>query len=98
MIASFTATKLWPNIENVRQEAYLNNGIFCHYEIRKDALYGKPAETPVYIVNIERYHKSLLRIIFQFPRLHFHLYGHVPDLKYPKLRNYLREHFPEEFL
>jgi hypothetical protein len=39
-----------------------------------------------------------VRLIFQFPHLHFHLYGHALSIKHPKLRAYLQYHYPEHFI
>ena len=97
MIVSFTSTSYWASYSALAQEATQRNCIFLSVP-RKERLLGLPSGTPIYLVNVDRYHESAVRIIFQFPHLHFHLYGHALSIKHPKLRAYLQNHYPEHFI
>lgn len=97
MIASFTSTPYWYQYSALEQEVTQRNCIFLRVP-RKEPLLGLPTGTPIYLVNIDRYHESAVRLIFQFPHLHFHLYGHALSIKHPKLRAYLQNHYPEHFI
>ena len=97
MITSFTSTQYWYQYSALEQEVTQRNCIFLRVP-RKERLLGLPTGTPIYLVNIDRYHESAVRLIFQFPHLHFHLYGHALSIKHPKLRAYLQFHYPEHFI
>ena len=97
MIASFTSTPYWYQYSALEQEVTQRNCIFLRVP-RKECLLGLPTGTPIYLVNIDRYYESAVRLIFQFPHLHFHLYGHALSIKHPKLRAYLQNHYPEHFI
>ena len=97
MIASFTSTPYWYQYSALAQEVTQRNCIFLRVPC-KERLLGLPTGTPIYLVNIDRYHESAVRLVFQFPHLHFHLYGHALSIKHPKLRAYLQYHYPEHFI
>ena len=97
MIASFTATPYWSSYSAIEQIAAQHNHVFLRVP-SKERLLGLPSGTPIYLVNVDRYHESAVRLIFQFPHLHFHLYGHALSIKHPKLRAYLQYHYPEHFI
>ena len=98
MIASFTSTdKFFFHYQSLVQEASDNNGKYMSVP-SKHLLRGLPASTPIYIDSINSASNAQVRLIFQFPHLHFHLYGHALSIKHPKLRAYLQFHYPEHFI
>lgn len=97
MTASFTATPYWYDYSIVEQIARQHNHMFLKVP-RKEYLLGLPSGTNIYLVNIDRYHESAVRLIFQFQHLHFHLYGHALSIKHPKLRAYIQYYYPEHFI
>lgn len=97
MIASFTSRKEFFIDSHLQQKAIDNNGVYM-YVPYKDQLRGLPAGTPIYIGSANSASDEHVNAIFQFPHLHFHLYGYVPNIKHPKLRAYLQDHYPEHFI
>ena len=100
MIASFTPSTprdkfFYP--QSLLQEANDNNGIYMSVP-RKHLLRGLPSGTPIYVGSINSASDAQVRIIYQFPHLHFHLCGHALSIKHPKLRAYLQYHYPEHFI
>ena len=97
MIASFTPKDKFFYSQSLAQEANNNNGKYMSVP-HKHLLRNLPSGTPIYVGSINSASDAQVRIIFQFPHLHFHLYGYVPDIKHPKLRAYLTNIYPEFFI
>ena len=97
MIVSFTPKDKFFYSQSLVKEAKNNNGKYMSV-LHKHLLRGLPSGTPIYVGSINSASDAQVRIIFQFPHLYFHLCGYVPDIKHPKLRAYLQNHYPEHFI
>ncbi|NCB97581.1 MAG: hypothetical protein EOM36_04425 [Bacteroidia bacterium] len=97
MIVSFTPTDYYLDNTDIEQEAKDNNGIFVRESLQKHHLRGLPADTLVYL-KVDRSPKEAMRLIFQFPKLHFNLYGEAKLIRYTKLRTYIYNNYPELFI
>ena len=95
MIVSFTSTNYY-YLDNpdIAREAKDNNGIFVREPLQKHHLRGLPADTLIYL-KVGHSPNAALRLIFQFPKLRFNLYGEAKLIRYTKLRAYLYNNYPE---
>ena len=97
MIMSFTDTDYYFYDTKIEQDAKNNNGIFIRGVLQKNDLRGLPDGTSIYL-KIDRYSKAATRLVFQFPKLHFHLYGKAEFIRHTKLRAYVHNIYPELFI
>lgn len=97
MIVSFTPTDYYFDNTDIEQEAKDNNGIFIRETPQKYHLRGLPADTLIYL-KVDCFPKAALRLIFQFPKLRFNLYGEAKLIRYTKLRTYVYNDYPELFI
>ena len=97
MIVSFTPTDYYFDNTDIEREAKDNNGIFVRETLQKHHLRGLPADTLIYL-KVDRSPKAAMRLIFQFPKLRFHLYGKPEFISHTKLRAYVHNNYPEFFI
>ena len=97
MIVSFTPTDYYFDNTNIEREAKDSNGVFVRETLQKYHLRGLPDGTSIYL-KIDRYPKAATRLIFQFPKLCFHLYGKAEFIRHAKLRAYVHNIYPELFI
>lgn len=94
MIVSFTPTDYYFDNTDIEREAKDSNGVFVRETLQKYHLRGLPADTLVYL-KVDRSPEAALRLIFQFPKLRFNLYGEARLIRYTKLRAYIYNNYPE---